>query len=72
MVFTSYQFLLFLPVVLALYFVIPASWRVSWLLVVSCLFYMNFHPGAPVILALVTGVSWYAGICLEKASVMKA
>lgn len=66
MVFTSYQFFLFLPAVLFLYFIIPGSWRLQWLLLVSILFYTCFHPVYLLVLLAVTGISWYAGLLLDR------
>ena len=66
MVFTSYQFFLFLPAVLFLYFIIPRGLRLHWLLLVSMLFYTCFHPVYLLVLSAVTGISWYAGLLLDR------
>ncbi len=66
MVFTSWQFFLILPCVLLLYFIIPGSWRVCYLLAVSCLFYACFHPVYLMVILAVAGISWYGALALEK------
>ena len=67
MLFNSYQFFIFLPVVLLLYFIIPGKWRTVWLLLVSYLFYLRFHPKYVLVLLAVTAVSYYAGLRLERS-----
>lgn len=66
MLFTSWQFFLMLPCILFLYFLIPGSWRVCYLLAVSCLFYASFHPVYLTVIVAVTALSWYGGLSLER------
>lgn len=66
MLFHSVSFLIFLPLVLLFYFMIPAKWRISWLLLTSLLFYMSFQPKYLVVIAFVTVVSYITGIWIEK------
>lgn len=58
MVFTSFNFLIFFPVVIALYVLTPA--RVKWLtlLLASYFFYINMKPVFALLLAAVTGVTY--------------
>jgi D-alanyl-lipoteichoic acid acyltransferase DltB (MBOAT superfamily) len=67
MLFNSFAFLVFFPVVTALYFAVPH--RVRWLvlLVASCVFYMFFIPVYILILVLTIVVDYVAGILLEGA-----
>ena len=68
MIFNSWQFLLFFPLVTLLYFL--ASHRLRWplLLAASCVFYMAFVPVYILILALTIVVDYAAGIWIEKST----
>ncbi|MEI7803259.1 MAG: MBOAT family protein, partial [Bacteroidota bacterium] len=44
MLFNSLKFLIFFPVVVGVYFLLPHKWRWAWLLGMSCVFYMAFVP----------------------------
>lgn len=67
MLFNSFQFLIFLPVVLAIYFSTPARLRPAFLVVASCAFYMAFIPAYILILWLLIGVDYTAGLFLDSA-----
>jgi D-alanyl-lipoteichoic acid acyltransferase DltB (MBOAT superfamily) len=43
MLFNSVDFMLFFPVVIGIYFIIPKRLRVFWLLVASYYFYMSWN-----------------------------
>jgi len=58
MTFTSFEFLLFFPVVVLLYNIIPQKLRVWYLLVVSYVFYAFMQPVYLVLLAAVTGITY--------------
>ncbi len=66
MSFTSYQFFVFLPVVLVCYFLIPGRWRRGWLLLVSLLFVLHFDDKYLLILLVSTLLSYAAGLFLER------
>ncbi len=66
MLFNSFEFLLFFPVVTALYFLLPQAWRWSLLLAASCLFYMAFIPKYILILAMTIVVDYTAAIFIER------
>lgn len=66
MLFHSVSFLIFLPLVLLFYFIIPAKWRIGWLLLASLLFYMSFQPKYIAVIIFVTAVSYFAGLWLER------
>jgi len=65
MLFNSLQFLVFVPVVTALYFALPHRLRWLLLLLASCLFYMAFIPVYLLILAFTIVVDYGAGIWIE-------
>lgn len=67
MLFNSLQFLIFFPVVTALYFLSPHRWRAVLLLAASCWFYMAFIPIYILILAFTIAVDYCAGILIEGA-----
>jgi alginate O-acetyltransferase complex protein AlgI len=61
MLFTSTQYLVFLPTVAVVHFLLPASWRWAWLLLCSYVFYMAWEPFYVVWLWLATLVDYTAG-----------
>jgi alginate O-acetyltransferase complex protein AlgI len=67
MLFNSFEFLIFFPVVTILYFLIPHKWRWLHLLIASCIFYMAFIPVYILILVFTIIIDYYAGIYIEKA-----
>lgn len=58
MTFTSFEFLLFFPVVVLFYNIIPQKLRVWYLLLVSYVFYALMQPVYLVLLAAVTGITY--------------
>lgn len=66
MLFNSFEFLLFFPIVTILYFLLPLKGRLSLLLVASCFFYMFFKPEYILILGFTIVIDYYAGILLER------
>lgn len=67
MLFNSFQFLVFFPIVTVLYFVLPHRWRWAWLLAASCYFYMAFIPAYILILFFTIGIDYCAGILIDQA-----
>src|ERR1044072_5873762 len=67
MLFNSFEFLIFFPVVTALYFLLPQRLRWLHLLVASCIFYMAFIPIYILILAFTIVIDYIAGILIEDA-----
>ena len=65
MTFTSLEYVLFLPLVAAVFFLLPQAFRWLWLLVMSCYFYMYFIPIYILILFLLIGIDYTAGLCIE-------
>jgi len=67
MLFNSWQFMVFFPLVTGLYFVLPQKYRWFLLLAASCVFYMAFIPIYLLILAVTIVVDYFAGIYIEKS-----
>ena len=66
MVFNSIEFLVFLPIVVALFYVLPQKVRWLWLLSASCVFYMWFVPKYILILLSTIVVDYSAGLLMER------
>ena len=67
MVFNSFAFFVFFPLVTALYFLLPHRGRWSLLLGASCVFYAYFIPKYLLILGFTIIVDYFAGILIEKS-----
>ncbi len=67
MLFNSFQFLIFFPVVVIIYFLLPQKYRWVHLLTASCIFYAAFIPAYLLILLLTIIVDYFAGIYIENA-----
>lgn len=66
MLFNSFTYLVFLPFVVALYWVLPPLARRILLLVASYLFYMNWMPTYGLLILGLTIVNFFFGIYLDK------
>lgn len=66
MTFNSIEFLIFYPVVLLLYFLLPKKCKWPMLLVASYFFYMCYNPALVVLIFGTTLVSWICSILTEK------
>jgi alginate O-acetyltransferase complex protein AlgI len=67
MLFNSFEFLLFFPLVCFLFFALPHRFRWLLLLIASCIFYMYFIPIYILILFFTIIIDFIAGIIIEKA-----
>lgn len=67
MLFNSLEFLLFYPIVTAVFFLLPNKYRWFHLLAASCYFYMAFVPVYILILGLTIVIDYFAGIWIENA-----
>src|SRR4030095_17163275 len=67
MVFNSFAFMCFVPVVSILYFLVPQKYRWLHLLISSCVFYMFFIPIYILILIFTIVIDYFAGILIDKA-----
>lgn len=67
MLFNSLSFLIFFPLILLIYFVIPAKIRYIWLLVCSYFFYMCWNAKYALLLLFSTVVTYAAGLLLAAS-----
>jgi D-alanyl-lipoteichoic acid acyltransferase DltB (MBOAT superfamily) len=67
MLFNSFQFLIFFPVVTGLYFALPHGYRWMLLLAASCVFYMAFVPIYIGILAFTIVLDYTAAILIARS-----
>lgn len=66
MLFNSYSFLLFFPIVTFLFFVIPKKWAHIWLLIASYYFYMSWNPEYALLMGFSTIVTYVSGIWIQR------
>lgn len=69
MLFTSLEYLLFLPATLVLYWTLPHAFRVPLLLIASYLFYMSWNTTLVLLIFAMTVFNFFLGDVLSKASV---
>lgn len=67
MLFNSWQFLIFFPIVTAVYFILRGRPRNLWLLAASCVFYMAFIPQYVIILVALILIDFFAGQKIANA-----
>ena len=68
MLFNSFAFLIFFPIVTLLYYVIPHKYRWIMLLIASYYFYMSWNPSLVFLIMGTTLLSYGAGLIIEKSS----
>ena len=68
MLFNSFEFLVFFPIVVLIFAVVPKALRSCWLLIASYYFYMSWKPQYAILIAFSTVVTYISGILLEKRS----
>lgn len=68
MLFNSFEFLIFFPVVVTLYFLLPHKYRWFHLLLASCYFYAAFVPAYLLVIFAVVGISYLAALRIETTS----
>lgn len=66
MQFNSFDFMQFFPIVVAIYFIIPAKIRKIWLLIVSYYFYMSWNSKYALLIGLSTIITYFCGMGIEK------
>lgn len=73
MVFTSFNFLIFFPIVVVLYNLVPQQWKRYFLLVVSYFFYVNMQPVYALLLVGITLFTYFGAkfIALSKSDKCK-
>jgi D-alanyl-lipoteichoic acid acyltransferase DltB (MBOAT superfamily) len=67
MLFNSLAYAIFLPVVVASYFLLRQRARVPWLLLASCFFYMVYQPVYILVLATLIAIDYFAAQRIEAA-----
>src|SRR3984957_6793590 len=68
MLFNSFTYLLFLPLVVLLHWAMPQRFRTWFLLVASYVFYMNWIPRYALLILFLTVVNYFIGLALAKNS----
>ena len=68
MLFNSFEFLIFFPVVTIVYFLLPFRFRWLHLLAASCIFYMAFIPIYILVLFFTIIIDFIAGIKIENST----
>lgn len=68
MIFNSFSYAVFLPIVFMIYWILPPKHRVVLLLLVSYYFYMCWNPKYAILIGFTTLVSYACGILLERTS----
>lgn len=67
MLFNSFKFLLFFPLVALLYYAVPPRWRHIWLVAVSYFFYGCFAPAYTLLLFGITVITYLSGRGIASA-----
>lgn len=68
MSFDSVHFLVFLPIVLLVYYLVPQRVRALWLLVASYYFYMSWNPKYALLILFSTILTYITGLLLESTN----
>lgn len=68
MVFNSFQFLVFFPIIVVIYFIIPKRLRYIWLLAASYYFYMSWNARYALLIALSTVITYASGLLLGRTN----
>lgn len=67
MLFNSFEFLIFFPVVCIVYYLLKSNrWRIPFLLVASYYFYMNWEPLYAVLIMTSTVLTYLCGLLVER------
>ena len=67
MLFNSFHFLIFFPIVTLIYFLIPYTIRWIWLLITSYYFYMCWNPRYAILIATSTLITYLSGILISNS-----
>lgn len=68
MLFDSFSFLIFFPVVAIVYYLLPEKMRIFWLLAAGCYFYMYFVPSFILILFSLITIDFFLALIIQKSS----
>lgn len=66
MLFNSADFMIFFPIVVLIYFVVPKKTRYIWLLIASYYFYMLWNVKYAVLMIASTGITWLGALLVER------
>jgi alginate O-acetyltransferase complex protein AlgI len=66
MLFNSFTYLVFLPIVVLLYWLLPNSFKKTLLLIASYVFYMNWMPAYGLLILALTLVNYLIGLLIER------
>lgn len=66
MLFNSLEFLIFFPIVLLIYYIIPSKIKYLWLLVCSYYFYMCWNAKYALLILASTVITYLSGLFIEK------
>lgn len=66
MLFNSISFIIYFPIVVFIYFVIPKKIRYIWLLLASYFFYMCWNAKYAVLLLYSTAVTYFSGLLIDR------
>ena len=66
MLFNSLHFLIFFPVVVLAYVLVPAKCRYLWLLAASYYFYMSWNPRYAILIGISTATTYGCALILER------
>lgn len=66
MLFNSLQFLIYFPIVILVYFIIPHKLRWAWLLLASYYFYMCWNPKYALLMLFSTIITYLSGILIHR------
>lgn len=67
MLFNSFTYLVYLPIVVSLYWVLPSRFRTTLLLVASYVFYMNWIPAYGALILVLTIVNYFVGLGIARS-----
>ena len=67
MFFNSLEFLIFFPIVVGFYFLVPHRYRWPWLLAASYYFYAAWNPKYLILILASTGIDYIAALKMEQA-----
>ena len=67
MLFNSVSFLIFFPIVVMGYFIIPEKLKNHWLLVASYYFYMSWQPVYALLILFSTVTTYYCAVLIDRA-----
>ena len=66
MLFNSFAFTLFFPIVCIIYWILPFKYRNIFLLIASYYFYMNWNPTYGILILFSSIVTWASAIWMSK------